>query len=210
MKNKWFTPSVAISILVAVYAVGLLGFLFAPGFFQKLTPLNIVCSAILLFLFHKNWSPKFLLYTGVAAISGFLVEWLGVTTGFVFGTYSYGSGLGWKLFEIPLLIGLNWLVLLYCVGTMAGTIKVPWWFQAFIGAALMVLIDLLLEPFAIKFDLWSWASATIPFQNYMAWFIISLLLLLPFHYYQLHEQNKVAGALYFIQFVFFLFIFLFV
>lgn len=38
---------------------------------------------------------------------------------------------------------------------------------------LMVLIDFFLEKFAIKSGYWSWDGVIVPFQNYLAWFIIS-------------------------------------
>jgi putative membrane protein len=37
------------------------------------------------------------------------LEVVGVKTGLIFGEYKYGSTLGIKLFEVPLIIGFNWV-----------------------------------------------------------------------------------------------------
>ncbi len=203
MKHKWFTQRNAITLLAIVYLVGILGFILAPEIFEHLTPVNLITAALVVFMFHKNWSGKFIAFAITAALCGFWVEWAGVNTGVIFGEYAYGGGLGWKLFEIPPLIGLNWLLLLYCCGTIADFVKVPWWAQAAIGAGLMILLDYFIEPFAIQYDLWDWAGGTIPLQNFVSWYIVSLLLLLPFHYFRLAERNRVAVALYILQLIFF-------
>jgi len=54
-------------------------------------------------------------YISLIAVSiiGFLIEVIGVKTGYIFGRYYYGQSLGYHLLSVPLLIGLNWGVLLY-------------------------------------------------------------------------------------------------
>jgi len=42
---------------------------------------------------------------------GFSVEGIGVATGVLSGSYSYGSAFGFKLFKTPIMIGVNWLFL---------------------------------------------------------------------------------------------------
>tara|TARA_B110000971_G_scaffold89247_1_gene91740 strand:+ start:111 stop:335 length:225 start_codon:yes stop_codon:yes gene_type:complete len=39
----------------------------------------------------------------------------------------------------------------------------------------MVLLDLLIEQFALELDFWSWENNIIPFSNYLDWFLIALL-----------------------------------
>ena len=41
-----------------------------------------------------------------------LTEAIGVNTGLLFGTYEYGANLGFKIFGVPLIIGVNWTVLI--------------------------------------------------------------------------------------------------
>jgi uncharacterized membrane protein len=201
--SKWLTPRNAIISLAVTYLVGLIGFIMAPHIFQRLTPINLIYSALLVFLFHRNWSRGFIVFAIIIALTGFAIERAGVYTGQIFGQYAYGSALGYKLLDVPLLIALNWLLLIYCTGTSSGLAKIAWWKQAILGAVLMVTMDVLIEPFAIQYGLWQWMGGHIPMQNYLAWFIVSLALLMPFHYYRFAEKNLVAVALYLIQLVFF-------
>ncbi len=203
MAFNWRTQRNAVISIATVYVVGIVGFVWWPQVFQELTVVNLLYVSLLVFALHRNWSLGFATFAFITALIGFLVEWLGVATGVIFGEYAYGNALGWKLFDIPLLIGLNWLLLVYCTGTIAAMVKIPWWLQAVLGAALMVLMDVLIEPFAIRYDLWAWEGNVIPLQNYVAWFGVALLLQLPFHYCRFAEKNRVAVALFISQLVFF-------
>ena len=42
------------------------------------------------------------------ALIGFIFEIIGVKTGLIFGHYKYCNGLGTKVFDVPLIISLNW------------------------------------------------------------------------------------------------------
>ena len=67
----------------------------------------------------------------------------------------------------------------------------------------MVGVDLLIEPVAIKLGYWSWAAVEIPFSNYAAWWIISLLILTIFNLLLQTEKNKLTLPLIFSQLVYF-------
>jgi putative membrane protein len=69
---------------------------------------------------------------------------------------------------------------------------------------LQFFFDWLMEPVAIKLNYWSWTSADVPVYNYICWFIVSLLLLLVFHFASFEKQNKFAVNLLLIQAMFFL------
>ncbi len=48
----------------------------------------------------------------------------------------------------------------------------------------MLLMDLLIEPVAIHLGYWSWTGGDIPIQNYLSWFVISLVMALVMQRYQ--------------------------
>ena len=52
-------------------------------------------------------------------ITGMLAEILGVRYGFIFGEYSYGNALGTKVMGVPLMIGVNWCILIFITGFIA-------------------------------------------------------------------------------------------
>lgn len=135
---------------------------------------------------------------------GFAAEYIGVHTGWVFGHYRYGGTLGTKLFEIPLMIGLNWFLLIYAAGvTLQRSRLKNMLVRIFSGAIILTLLDVLIEPIAIHFDYWHWLDAGIPFKNYVCWFILSALLLFIFEQFKFKRQSIVAPALLIAQFVFF-------
>ena len=49
-----------------------------------------------------------------------IAEILGVNYGLIFGKYDYGDNLGLKLLGVPLLIGLNWVVLTFICGSISN------------------------------------------------------------------------------------------
>ena len=55
----------------------------------------------------------------IGFLTGMITEILGVQLGWIFGDYQYGEALGYKLFGVPLLIGVNWTLLTLITGAIA-------------------------------------------------------------------------------------------
>lgn len=192
-KNRLF---ISIVLLLVIHLVGLFGFIIAPDKFVHLTALNLMFSAFIILINNQNRKIKHFTYLVFIGITGYLVEVIGIQSHLIFGTYEYGSTLGFKLFDVPLLMSLNWVVPIYCVGMVCNYF--PWnnFVKALLGAILMTTFDILLEPVAIGFDYWNWINAEIPVQNYCAWFVISFLFLLGFNYIDFNKENKTAAILF--------------
>ncbi len=197
--------TISIAILIILYAVGIVGI--RTGMFGdilSLTPLNLLVSLALLLWNHEKWDSKFVVAITIVAAAGFFVEVAGVQTGLIFGEYTYGKTLGWHWLDVPLAMAVNWLILVYCAAAVVSR-RTEWdiWLKAFAGAVIMVTMDFLIEPVAIKYDFWEWANGVIPSQNYLAWGLISFGLLMVFHRLVPPVDNKVAIVLFFLQIVFF-------
>jgi len=204
LKNRKFTYSVG--FLAIFYLVGIAGFIYAPTreFFSRLTPLALLLSAGFLVWFHQpKFQLKMLLAFGFIFIFSFLVEAIGVKTGVIFGEYIYGIGLGIKVLETPLLIGLNWLMLVYCTKIIAEQISGDSTIQLFFAPFLMVIYDLILEQAAPLLNMWSWAGGKIPVQNYISWYLLAFLFHLLLQKTKTQFSNKLAGPVFVIQFLFF-------
>lgn len=188
-----------------MYLTGLIGLQWSVTlpFFKLLVPFHLIISTIVLFLYdeasHKSML-FFCLFTFTACIA---IEALGVYTGAIFGQYLYGDTLGWKILNVPLVIGANWLLLVYCIGIILNTYSNNAFFKSLIGGALIVLLDVLIEPVAMHLDFWNWHNSEVPFQNYLAWYIISFLLLWLFYNLPFQKKNKLAGLMLGCQFLFF-------
>ncbi|UZR94158.1 carotenoid biosynthesis protein [Chondrinema litorale] len=211
-KRKFFKPSVI--FLIALYFFGFLG-MHVPimnEYMQKLTPfesfisltpLNLLLTSAMLLYFHKDWNRQFFVYVIMAMLTGFFAEVLGVATGVIFGEYAYGATLGWKFLEVPLVIGINWFLLSYVCSSLMFGVSSNIYIRTMAASLLMVILDLLIEPVAIKYDFWTWAGNEIPLQNYFAWFIIGLIPCFLFYFLNFKKQNLFAVYVFGAQLMFF-------
>jgi putative membrane protein len=201
-KNKKILYS-AIFLLI-IHTVGIIGLTSSfKDLFLTLTPLNLLISVAFIYINQKEYNKSLLVASILIYLMGFIVELIGVKTGLLFGKYSYGNTLGLKLFNIPLIIGVNWLMLVFSVGCILNSANLSFVVKSIIGAFMLVFLDFLIEPIAIKFDFWDWQNGIIPFKNYMAWFLFSFLFLMVFYKFQFNKNNSIAKLLYFVQILFF-------
>jgi len=114
--------------------------------------------------------------------------------------------LGWKAGDTPLMIGVNWVMLAYCTGIAANYLlgQAHWLWRGLLASVLMVLLDVFIEPVAIRFDFWSWADGTPPLQNYVGWFVVAFPLLALFARIEPRNRNKTALVLLVLQAIFFI------
>lgn len=215
--------TLATGIAVFFHLIGLLGILVSSNksFFIAATPYNLLLSLLLIIWTQKNKNYFFYGFLLLVVSLGIIAEIVGVNTGILFGDYSYGSVLGLKIRQVPIIIGVNWFILIYCCGIGIHTLlmkaiakiaeqsgKPPLTLKALSviidGATIAVFFDWVMEPVAVDLGFWKWDSGEIPFYNYLCWFIVSLILLALFHFSNFNKQNKFAINLLLIQFMFFL------
>jgi bisanhydrobacterioruberin hydratase len=190
-----------LTILLIFYMVGIifLSIEQTKVYIERLTPYTLLMNILLILIFHRPWTVRYILVYLFIAITGFLVEAAGVHTGLIFGDYQYGHVLGIKLFDSPLMIGINWLMLIYFVHHIMEKTKWPAWLQISGGAMVMVFYDIILEPVAVRMNMWSWSGGIIPFQNYVAWFILSVTFFSLLHAFKVRQHNRIANGLFAIQ-----------
>ena len=196
---------VSLILIFVFHVVGLIGMKGDhPSFFIRNTPLNLLISVFLLLLNHDSWNKRQVYVLTAIFLGGFLVEVIGTNTGYLFGSYTYGKTLGLKLFNVPVVIGANWMMMIYVSGNLAEQLHIPVYLKAFLAAMLLVLLDFLIEPVAMHFDYWNWENDLIPLTNYLCWFIISFLFLSLFFKVGFKRYNPISGVLYCIQLVMFM------
>jgi uncharacterized membrane protein len=187
------------------YAVGFLLFCipYTRSFFFSITPVSILLVVAALFWHHQKWNKSTIVVFSIIAVGSYLLEVAGVATGNLFGNYSYGATLGFRIFHVPLLIGLNWVYLIYASQAIMIKITRHVYLRIVGGATLMVAYDAVIECAAPPMQMWSFASSYPPIQNFVVWFLASLVfhsLLVICH---VPVENKAARALFGIQFLFF-------
>lgn len=179
--SKYLSKNAIIIICIAIfYGVGLIGLNITAltALFAKMIPFTLMVSALLCIVLLWKYRKQLLPYLLLVVCCGYALEFGGVYSGVIFGPYTYGSNLGIKLFDIPVIIGLNWFLMIICSAGLVQYIGISNKWVAVVAAALfMVLTDICLEPFAIRHDLWHWNTigGHIPIQNFIAWFISALI-----------------------------------
>jgi len=223
VKERFTKNQIATAIAVLFHVIGLVGLLyFDKQFFLQSTPVNLLLMLALLLWTQTEKNKYFFLFLVSCFSIGIIVEMIGVHTRVLFGDYSYGNVLGPKVQEVPLMIGVNWFIIIYCCGISihmflmmiinrisADSGKSPMVLKALSviidGATLAVFFDWLMEPVAVKLGYWTWnGDGSVPFYNYICWFLVSILLLIIFHFAKFNKQNKFAVNLLLIQLMFFL------
>ncbi len=172
---KTSTAKISVGLIWLFHFSGLLGILFINReLFLETTPVNLFITIVLLFVNLPDVNKGVMLAAGAAFVVGMGVELLGVNFGLIFGQYVYGDNLGVKVGGVPLLIGANWVMLTFITGAVGAVFfKKSAVFAAAFGALLMVLLDLVIEPVAPKFDYWEFANKTAPLSNYIGWFLVA-------------------------------------
>lgn len=198
---------ISIAVLVVFHAIGIGGvWLGEPAEFLKLTPFNLLLTLGLMLLNQDSWNGSWLLVA--VYLFGFAIEVLGANTGWPFGSYTYGGVFGPQLWNVPLVMGVNWLILIYACNALASTISHRLWLRVFMAGLLMVVLDYVLEPVAITYDFWQWEMGEPPLENYVGWFVIGLLISFVWQRSGFHTDKAFGVSVWLTQFAFFLVLYL--
>ena len=222
LKNRQVIQNTSLFIALLFHVCGVVGILYTPyrNWFIEASPLTILLMFLLLVINQKTQKKYFAIFFIITFVTGLIAEIIGVNTSLLFGDYDYGSILGYKIYNVPVLIGINWFIIIYCAGCTTHLIElrlmkrtglntvIPKRMQTIsflLDAALLTtFFDWLMEPAAIKLGYWKWNTEQIPNFNYSSWFIISLLLLFFFRWLPFKKHNMFAVHLFIIESLFFL------
>ena len=168
-------------VMIILNSVGVAGVLLGFGeIILQFTALNLLINGILAAWLDWDYRSRVWVY---AALGGWLVECFGVHTGWLFGAYHYGHGLGLQVAEVPLILGALWFVTLMGFGHWGGRwllrfrlgTKAHKVGTAIVAATLMMGLDAFIEPVAIQSGWWEWAQGDVPWTNYASWWAIAFL-----------------------------------
>ncbi len=205
MRKKNYRLIIAMALLAVAYVIcfiGITGVIPSP-LLNLAIPFTLLFSVMVLLIFHQPRTAKSIFILLLLMVTGYCIGYAGAHTGLIFGEYAYGSALGRKIMNTPIVIGLHWFILVYVTHVSVRLIGIarPW--IELTAAALMTAIDYLAEPVAMQYDLWQWKDGIIPVQNFVAWFYISFLLQLFINRVKPAQENQVAIPILVLQILFY-------
>ena len=183
---------------------GILGIISsASSWFLALTPLYLCFNFLVILLCLKDQKNRVLKAISIPFILGFITEVLGVNFGLIYGSYTYGENLGLKIFDVPLVICLNWCLLTIVSADVGKLITRNRGIRVFISALLMILLDVLIEISAPRFDFWVFKDDIVPLTNYFGWFIVASISNWWYQSFKIITNSKISCHIITCLFVFF-------
>jgi uncharacterized membrane protein len=202
--GKSKTESVSIFIIWLFQLSAMIGISIGhQDWFISKTPLNLIILAVLLIINFPIDNRKKMILAFAFFVSSLLIEWIGVHYGFLFGAYTYGKNLGLKIDGVPLLIGINWAILIFSSAAIADKLIKQRFLKIIFGALLMIFLDFFIEVSAPVFDFWTWELGAAPLRNFVGWFIISAVLHFIYHQSKIKGNFTFSCHLYAAQLIFF-------
>ncbi|MDA8558919.1 carotenoid biosynthesis protein [Flavobacteriaceae bacterium] len=201
------TSKISVFIIWLFHLCGMVGISYGnKEFFLAFTPINLFISFVLLFVNQKQLESKELKSAFLIFFIGMISEILGVNYGLIFGDYVYLDNLGFKILGVPVLIGVNWIILTFITGSLSSFIFKNKYVSIFMGAILMIGLDFLIEPVAPLLGFWIFDLQIVPLQNYIGWFVIGIITQALFQFKIAEKELTFSTHLLIINAIFFAFL----
>jgi len=201
------TSKISVFIIWLFHLCGMVGISYGnKEFFLAFTPINLFISFVLLFVNQKQLESKELKSAFLIFFIGMVSEILGVNYGLIFGDYVYLDNLGVKILGVPVLIGVNWIILTFITGSLSSFIFKNKYVSILMGAILMIGLDLLIEPVAPLLGFWIFDLQKVPLQNYLGWFVIGMITQALFQFKIAEKELTFSTHLLIINAIFFAFL----
>lgn len=184
---------ISIFIIWLFNVSGIIGILSSKSeWFLGLTPLNLMLYFIIILWNLKKIDIRFLYAFSIPFIIGFLVEFLGVNYSLFFGTYEYGENLGAKIGGVPIMICINWGVLTVITSDISKMISKNTVIRFVLGGFMMMILDVVIEVSAPRFDFWEFENGVVPLKNYIAWFVIASIAHFFYNLFKIESDKKIS------------------
>lgn len=151
--------------------------LFHPNLFLAFEILGFVSYGIIVAreIFQKHWLR--LWEIAACTLFGLILE-IGNT--YLAHSYSYSPNFLARVFNVPLVIGFGWAVIIYCAMLLSDQYKIKWYWRPFLDAVTVLSLDLALDAIAIRLGFWRWLIPLdaewygVPFENLIGWILVAL------------------------------------
>ena len=189
--------------LILVYFSGAIGFVLNPGFFSPFTPFTLLFTCFVFLIHQPITNFNYVLTFCLVVLIGFIVEVAGVKTGLVFGEYHYGEALGFSFLGVPLIISVNWGLLINAGNIISNSFSKNIIIKSICASVIITSVDFLMEQVVASLNFWYFKDNLAGFHNYIGWFIVSFLISLLFQKNLNCGNKKIAGSIILLQVFFF-------
>ncbi len=139
-------------------------------------------------------------YLGFTLFFAFIVEVIGIRTGWPFGQYSYDGSLGYQILDVPIVVPFAWVMISHPL-LIASRRVAPRWVFLYGGFSLMAW-DLFLEPQMVSAGRWTWVFSgphvpyqkEIPLSNAFGWLLSGIALMAILHMILPKERRKIGAS----------------
>lgn len=139
-------------------------------------------------------------YLGITLSFGFLIELIGLKTGWPFGTYEYDPTLGPQLFDVPLVVPFAWAMIAHPILCAARRVAGNWVFLY--GGFGLMAYDLFLDPQMVTAGRWKWEvtgshvpfTPEVPLSNAFGWLLSGMALIAILHLVLPRDRRKVSAS----------------
>jgi putative membrane protein len=116
----------------------------------------------------------------------YLIEFVGLKTGWPYGSFEYLVSLGPHLSGVPLGLPLFFIPLVLNSFIFASLLEIrPVYRKILFAISTVLVIDLILDPAAVSLGLWSYSSGTyygVPASNFLGWILSATVATLLIHF----------------------------
>ena len=121
---------------------------------------------------------------GLLSLYAYLIELVGLKTGWPYGSFEYLIDLGPMVAGVPVGLPVFFIPLVINSFLVVNILDVKaWWKKIPMTVLIVLLIDLVLDPAAVSLGIWSYSSSFyygVPLSNFLGWLIsgtVAVLLL---------------------------------
>lgn len=192
------SPVPAVIILMIVYMASLIGFTtpHQQAWYLYYTPYFLLLNGLILLVYQKGWDKKWGLFLGSTLLVGALVEALAVHSGWLYGSYSFGENLGWKVAEVPAVMPIYWLVVVVSSAILAAQLfSQNTLGRVALGTTLTVGLTVLVQQVAAQLGFWYVEAEKLGQYIAVQSLVVAFLHYL-FVYWKASSKNAIAGYVY--------------
>jgi uncharacterized membrane protein len=125
-------------------------------------------------IYQKSRQTVFELLSAFAF--GLILE---ITNIFFSQAYNYSDQFLFRIFDVPIVVGMGWAIIIYSAMLLSDQYRIPWKIKPFFDAFTVLILDISMDVVAIRLGFWNWQIPFdqewfgVPFENLFGWMAVA-------------------------------------